>query len=81
MTTAKNPEIRSRFRLPDPPEREPDDMTSFDQLSGNGNAYHLKQHLIAQHPSERDSIIVSGEHYLTLPDNQAHPEPGGQPLS
>ena len=66
MTTAKNPEVRSHFRLPDPPEREPDDMTSFDQLSGNGNAYHLKQHLLAQRPDERDSIIVSGEHYLVV---------------
>ena len=25
MTTAKNPEVRSHFRLPDPPEREPDE--------------------------------------------------------
>ena len=68
MTTAKNPEVRSHFRLPDPPEREPDDMTSFDQLSGNGNgnAYHLKQHLLAQRPDEHDSIIVSGEHYLVI---------------
>ena len=66
MTTAKNPEVRSRFRLPDPPEREPDDMTSFDQLSGNGNAYHLKQHLLGQRPDERDGIIVSGEHYLVV---------------
>ena len=66
MTTAKNPDVRSHFRLPDPPEREPDDITSFDQLSGNGNAYHLKQHLIAQRPDERDSIIISGEHYLIV---------------
>ena len=42
MTTAKNPDIRSYIRLPDPPEREPDDMTSFDQLSGNDNAYLLR---------------------------------------
>ena len=62
--TAKQPKTGGAFRLPDPPEREPDDMTSFDQLSGNGNAYHLKQHLLAQRPGERDNIIVSGEHYL-----------------
>ena len=38
MTTAKNPEVRSRFRLPDPPEREPNDMTDLDQLSGNATS-------------------------------------------
>ena len=65
-TAAKQPKTGERFRLPDPPEREPDDMTSFDQLTGNGNAYHLKQHLIAQRPAERDSILVSGEHYMVV---------------
>ena len=68
--TAKHPctglESGRPFCLPYPPEREPDDMTSFDQLSGNGNAYHLKQHLIARRPGEREGIIVSGEHYLIM---------------
>ena len=65
-TAAKQPKTGERFRLPDPPEREPDDMTSFDQLSGNGNAYHLRQHLMAQRPAERGSILVSGEHYMVI---------------
>ena len=65
-TAAKQTKTGERFRLPDPPEREPDDMTSFDQLSGNGNAYHLRQHLIGQRPAERDSILVSGEHCMVL---------------
>ena len=65
-TAAKQPKTGERFRLPDPPEREPDDMTSFDQLSGNGNAYHLRQHLMALRPAERDRILVSGEHYLVV---------------
>ena len=63
-TFAKTPQAQGRFRLPDPPEREPDDMTSFDHLAANGNAYHLKQHLVAQRPAERDSILVAGEHYM-----------------
>ena len=46
-TAAKQTKTGERFRLPDPPEREPNDITSFDQLSGNGNAYHLKHHLMA----------------------------------
>ena len=66
MTTAKptTAKVPARFRLPDPPERESDDMTSFDRLAENGNAYLLKQHLLARHPGAADNIIVSGEHYL-----------------
>ena len=66
MTTAKPTTTKapSRFRLPDPPEREPEDMTSFDRLAENGNAYLLKQHLLARQPGGADNIIVSGEHYL-----------------
>ena len=31
--------------LPDPPEREPDDMTSVQHLGENGNLHHLSQYL------------------------------------
>ena len=66
MTTTKHSTTTApgKFRLPDPPEREPDDMTNFDRLAENGNVYLLKQHLLARHPSATDNIIVSGEHYL-----------------
>ena len=66
MTTAKPTATKAtrRFRLPDPPERQPDDLTSFDRLAENGNAYLLKQHLLARQPSAPDNIIVSGQHYL-----------------
>ena len=57
MTTA-NP-TGTRSRLPDPPEREPDDMTSFDHLAKNGIAYRLAHHL-----GQLETTIVSGEHYL-----------------
>ena len=65
-TAASKLKARGRFRLPDPPEREPDDMTSFDRLAENGNAHHLKQHLMARRPGESENIIVSGEHYLVV---------------
>ena len=65
-TAASKSKARGRFRLPDPPEREPDDMTSFDRLAENGNVHHLKQRLMAQRPGEGDKIIVSGEHYLVV---------------
>ena len=34
-----------RFRLPDIPQREPDEVTQFDQLTRTGHAHHLIQHL------------------------------------
>ena len=51
MTThAHKPDTRTtpspgRFRLPDIPQREPDEVTQFDQLFKTGAAHHLIQHL------------------------------------
>ena len=45
--------------LPDPPEREPDDMPSVQHLGENGNLHHLAQYL-----GNSDSTIVSGERYM-----------------
>ena len=45
--------------LPDPPEHEPDDMTSVQHLSENGNMHHLAQHL-----GNPDTTIVSGERFI-----------------
>ena len=56
VTTAKK--IHT-FRFPDPPEREPDDLTSFDHLSRTGNVYHLALHL-----GNPETTLVAGEHYL-----------------
>ena len=64
MTTrhsqAAKPESEPRFVLPDPPEREPEDMTSFDHLTRNGSAHHLVQHF-----GNRETVIVAGERYVT----------------
>ena len=60
MTTAKTPKTQGRFRLPDPPERQPDDMTSFDHLSETGNVHYLKHHF-----GNPDTTLVTGEHYVT----------------
>ena len=59
-TAASKLKARGRFRLPDPPEREPDDMTSAEHLSETGLHHHLKQSL-----GNPDSTIVSGEKYVT----------------
>lgn len=58
--TTKIVKPKGRFRLPDPPEREPDDMTSAEHLSETGLHHHLKQFL-----GHTETTIVSGEKYLT----------------
>ena len=45
MTTAKTPNPQSRFRLPDPPPREADEMTQYDQLFKTGASRDLAIHL------------------------------------
>ncbi len=59
-TAASKLKARGRFRLPDPPDREPDDMTSAEHLSETGLHHHLKQFL-----GNPESTIVSGEKYIT----------------
>ena len=49
-----------RFVLPDPPDREPEDMTSFDHLTLNGGAHHLVQHL-----GTPETTLVAGERYIS----------------
>ena len=55
--------------LPDPPEREPDDMTSVQHLGENGNLHHLVQYL-----GNPETTMVSGERYIVpvpgTPSNQ-----------
>ena len=58
--TAKTAKDKVRFRLPDRPEREPDDMTSAEHLSETGLHHHLKQFL-----ANPETTIVSGEKYIT----------------
>ena len=41
----KNDQTPGSFRLPDPPRRQPDEATQFDQLFKTGNAHHLILHL------------------------------------
>ena len=45
MTTFKTFKVQGRFRLPDIPERHPDEMTQYDQLFKHGNSHHLAIHL------------------------------------
>ena len=56
--TAK-PELRQPFVLPDPPVREPEDMTSFKHLATNGNVHHLIHHL-----GNPETTVFAGERFL-----------------
>ncbi|MXY46649.1 MAG: Uma2 family endonuclease [Chloroflexi bacterium] len=57
LATAQKP--TPRFRLPDIPEKHPDDMTTSKHLAQNGNMYNLSQHL-----GKQETTIVSGERYI-----------------
>ena len=58
-TTQTAPQNPPAFRLPDIPEKHPDDMTSFKHLAENGNVGRLKTHL-----AYPETTIVSGERYI-----------------
>ena len=63
--TTRQPEAADQKRegslvIPDPPEGEPEDMTSFDHLTLSGSAHHLAQHL-----GNPETTIVAGERYIT----------------
>jgi len=63
MTTtgvhSKRRPVADDCRLPDPPPRHPDDMTSYNHLAATGNAHHLAWHL-----GQPETTLVAGEHYL-----------------
>ena len=61
MTTAQPPAAGATpfFRLPDIPEKHPDDMTSVQHLHEPGHTHHLSQYL--GHP---DTTLVTGERYV-----------------
>ena len=68
--TTKPRAARTFPPLPYPPERKPEDMTSFDHLTKNGGAHHLAQHF--GHP---DTTVVGGERYIIREPGH----PGGGP--
>ena len=63
MTTAntRTPKVRAPFRLPDPPPRGPDEMTSYDHVHQPGNSHHLIQHL-----GNPETTLVVAERWIVL---------------
>ena len=60
-TDAATTPILVRCRLPDPPERNPDEVTSIDYVHGPGNTMHLARHL-----GRTETTIVSAERYIVF---------------
>ncbi len=60
-TAAKTPPSPAPgpFRLPEPPPREPDEMTSYDHVHKPGNSHHLIQHL-----GNPDTTLVAAERWI-----------------
>ena len=60
MTTtdsiAKSPPTPARFRFPDPPQREPDEMTSFRYLHKTGSSHYLGLYL-----GNEDTTLVEAD--------------------
>ena len=57
-TAAKTPRLTA---FPYPPERRPEDMTSFKQLGITGSAHYLAEHL-----GRPETTIVTGERYIAV---------------
>ena len=64
MTTLKTTEttlagFTENFRLPDIPQRDPDEVTSHDQLTSTGHAHHVVQYL-----GNLDTTLVTADRYI-----------------
>ncbi|MCY3692858.1 MAG: Uma2 family endonuclease [Chloroflexota bacterium] len=60
MTAAnKTPKVQQRFRLPDPPQREPDEMTQYDTLFKHGDS-----HALAVHLGNPESTLVEADRWI-----------------
>ena len=66
MTTpdaiTKKSRAKARFRLPDPPQREPDEMTQYDHLFKTGNSRYLAIHL-----GNPETTLVEADRWI-VPD-------------
>ena len=62
-TTAKTPQGPGRFRLPDIPQREPDEVSQYDHLFKHGNSHHLAVHL-----GNPETTLVEADRWI-VPDH------------
>ena len=60
-TVAKTPQASGRFVLPDIPQRDPDEVTQYNQLTRTGHAHHLIQHL-----GNPETTLVSADRWIIV---------------
>ncbi len=72
-TGAKTPTTPGRFRLPDPPRRDPDEMTQYDRLFKTGNSRYLAIHL-----GRPDTTLVEADRWI-VPDASFNKSRARQP--
>lgn len=58
----------ARFRLPEPPEREPDEVTAFDHVYEGGAPLHLSRHF-----GRPETTLVKADRWIAA-------QPGSRPL-
>ena len=65
MVTAKQPpqDVNGRLRLPDIPERNPEEVTSYDSLHHEGSALNLRHHLIAE-GTDPERLLFIADHWI-----------------
>ena len=61
-TAASKSKVQGRFRLPDPPRREPDEMTQYDRLFKTANSRYLAIHL-----GNPETTLVEADRWI-VPD-------------
>ena len=64
MTTKPTPQKAARFRLPDPPEREADEVTAFDYIYEHGNNHHLAMHF----GNPETTLVVADKWIVASPE-------------
>ena len=64
MTTRPSAQGTARFRLPEPPEREPDEVTAFDHIYEHGKNRYLALHL----GSPETTIVVADKWIVASPE-------------
>ena len=65
MTTGPKTRIVERFRLPDPPRREPDEVTAFDHIYTIGDLENLSIHF-----GNPESTLVTADRWIVVTPEQ-----------
>ena len=65
MTTKPEARIGERFRLPDPPPREPDEVTAFDHIYRSGDPENL-----ALHFGDLETTLITADRYIVATQEQ-----------